>query len=401
MSDTNDVLAPPVSSAEGGRPAPDRRRQDASGARPPPTLWDNLRALFALPAMSRDELAAFRAAQNEARDPLVVPVVVLAVVLIGSFVGWDLLREAGVVGAAARVRLAGGAMVLGILCLVRFGLRLHYRLQALAMYCAIYAWQAAIGAALGADSPLQLPGLLLVMFFSVLALPRKGDALVNVPLAALSIPIVLPAAHSMGDVVYAAAHFANVVVLVYAATALLERMTAQSFAYRRRLQHEASTDALTGLDNRRAFENGLAREIERARRLGVALTLALIDIDHFKRINDTWGHDAGDRVLHQVAQAMRARLRRSDLVARIGGEEFALVMLGTEPPGAAIVLERLRIAIAALCVPATGGPIRCTVSMGMAEWTEDDADWHTLYKRADAALYEAKEGGRNRLRQAA
>jgi diguanylate cyclase (GGDEF)-like protein len=401
MSDTNDVLSRPVSPAGRAGPTAERRRPGAPVAGAVPTLWLSLRALFALPRMSPEELAAFRAAQNEAREPLVVPVVVMAVVLIGSFVGWDLLRDAGRLGPAALVRLGGGATVLGILGVVRFGLRVHYRLQALVMYCAIYAWQAVIGEALGAESPLQLPGLLLVMFFSVLALPRARDALVNVPLAALSVPIVLPAPLALADVVYVVAHFSMVVVLVLAATALMERMAAQSFAYRGRLQREASTDALTGLDNRRAFENGLAREIERARRMDVALTLALIDIDHFKRINDTWGHDAGDRVLHEVAATMRARLRRTDLVARIGGEEFALVMLGTEPPGAAVVLERLRVAIAAVCVPATGGTISCTVSMGMAEWTSADTDWHTLYKRADAAMYEAKQGGRNRLRKAA
>ena len=98
---------------------------------------------------------------------------------------------------------------------------------------------------------------------------------------------------------------------------------------------------------------------------------------------------------------MRGCLRRSDLVARIGGEEFALVMLGTEPPGAAIVLERLRLAIAGLCVSTPGGPIACTVSMGMAEWK---ARRHRLARAAQArgrrALYEAKEGGRNRLRRA-
>jgi len=397
MSDPNDVLSTPVSPAGGAEPTTQRRRSEATAA---PTLWDNLRGLFALPPMSAAELAAFRIAQNESRDPLVAPVTVLAVLLIGSFIGWDLLRDAGQLGLAGRVRLAGGAMVLGVLGLVRFGLHLPYRLQALVMYCTIYAWQAAIGEALGADSPMQLPGLLLVMFFSVLALPRATDALVNFPLAALSVPIVLPASHAAGDIVYAVAHFATVVVLVFAATALMERMTAQSFAYRRRLQHEASTDALTGLDNRREFEGGLAREIERARRLGVALTLGLIDIDHFKRINDTWGHDAGDRVLHEVAETMRRCLRRSDLVARIGGEEFALVMLGTEPPGAAIVLERLRIAIAAQRVPDPGGTISCTVSVGMAEWKNADTDWHALYKRADAALYEAKQGGRNRLQKA-
>ena len=135
---------------------------------------------------------------------------------------------------------------------------------------------------------------------------------------------------------------------MWAACALLERMSAQSFAYRSRLQLEASTDALTGLNNRREFESGMVREMERARRMQVPLSLAIIDIDFFKRINDQHGHDSGDVVLRQVAQTLQAHIRKSDLLARIGGEEFALVMLGTQPPGAWVVLERLRVAVAGL-----------------------------------------------------
>jgi diguanylate cyclase (GGDEF)-like protein len=268
------------------------------------------------------------------------------------------------------------------------------------MYCAIYALQLAIGVALGHEAPLQMPGLLVVMFFGVIGLPRAADSLVNVALAALSVPFVLPRQPLPADVVYAVAHFSTVVVLVWAACALLERMSAQSFAYRRRLQREASTDALTGLHNRREFEGGMVREMERARRLRVPLSLALIDIDFFKRINDRHGHDVGDGVLREVAATLRAGIRRSDLVARIGGEEFALVLLGTEPPGARVLLERLRRAVAALRVPAGADTVGCTISVGITDRVDDDADWAALYKRADQALYAAKQGGRDRVVEA-
>ena len=364
------------------------------------TLYASVRAIFALPAMSADELAAFRQAQSDMRDPLVVPTVVAAVLMIAGFVGWDQMRDPGHLGAVASVRLAGGALVLLLLGVVRQVGRLPFRAQALVMYCAIYALQAAIGVALGPDSTLQMPGLLIVMFFGVIALPRAGDSLVNVVLAALSVPLVLPRHPAPADVVYQLAHFGTVVILVWAASALLERLSAQSFAYRGRLQLEASTDALTGLNNRREFESGMVREMERARRMNVALSLAIIDIDFFKRINDRHGHDGGDVVLREVAQTLKSHIRKSDLLARIGGEEFALVMLGTQPPGAWVVLERLRIAVAALRMSAGAQEIGCTISIGMTDRVDWDVDWPMLYKRADQALYAAKEGGRNRVVEA-
>ena len=358
------------------------------------------RAIFALPAMSEEELAAFREAQADIRDPLVVPIVVAAVLMIAGFVGWDQMRDPGHLGLAASVRLGGSVAVLLLLAVVRRVWRPSFRVQALVMYCAIYTLQAAVGVALGADSPLQMPGLLIVMFFGVIALPRAGDSLVNVALAALSLPLVLPRHPHAADVVYELAHFATVVALVWAACALLERLSAQSFAYRERLQREASTDALTGLHNRREFESGMVREMERARRMRVPLSLAILDIDFFKRINDQHGHDVGDIVLREVARALHAGIRKSDLLARIGGEEFALVMLGTQPPGAWVVLERLRVAVAALRIPAGAQQIGCTISIGITDRVETDVDWPMLYKRADQALYDAKERGRNRVVEA-
>ena len=358
------------------------------------------RAIFALPAMSEEELVAFRKAQGDVRDPLVVPTVVAAVLMIASFVGWDQMRDPGHLGLAASVRLGCSVVVLLLLAVVRHVPGLSFRVQALVMYCAIYAMQAAIAAALGADSPLQMPGLLIVMFFGVIGLPRASDSLVNVVLAVLSVPLVLPRHPHQADVIYEVAHFATVVALVWAACALLERLAAQSFAYRSRLQREASTDALTGLNNRREFESGMVREMERARRMHVPLSLAILDIDFFKRINDQHGHDIGDAVLREVAATLQRHIRKSDLLARIGGEEFALVMLGTHPPGAWVVLERLRHAVAALRIPAGGQEIGCTISIGITDRVETDLDWPMLYKRADTALYEAKEGGRNRVVEA-
>ena len=365
------------------------------------SFFAGTRAIFALPAMSEEELVAFRKAQGDVRDSLVVPTVVAAVLMIAGFVGWDQMRDPGHLGPAASVRLGGSVVVLLLLAIVRHVRGLSFRVQALVMYCAIYGLQAAIAVALGADSPLQMPGLLIVMFFGVIGLPRASDSLVNVVLAALSVPLVLPRHPHQADVIYEVAHFATVVALVWAACALLERLAAQSFAYRSRLQREASTDALTGLANRREFEGGMVREMERARRMGVPLSLALIDIDFFKRINDGHGHDVGDAVLRQVAHTLQSNIRKSDLLARIGGEEFALVMLGTQPPGAWVVLERLRNAVAALRIPAGGQDIGCTISIGITDRVETDVDWPMLYKRADTALYEAKERGRNLVVEAA
>ena len=145
----------------------------------------------------------------------------------------------------------------------------------------------------------------------------------------------------------------------------------------------------------------MVREMERARRMHVPLSLAILDIDFFKRINDQHGHDIGDAVLREVAATLQRHIRKSDLLARIGGEEFALVMLGTQPPGAWVVLERLRHAVAALRIPASGQEIGCTISIGITDRVETDHDWPMLYKRADGALYEAKERGRNRVVEAA
>jgi diguanylate cyclase (GGDEF)-like protein len=153
-------------------------------------------------------------------------------------------------------------------------------------------------------------------------------------------------------------------------------------------------DSLTGLHNRRFLERRLAYEVERARRYQRELALLVVDIDHFKRVNDTYGHSAGDAVLRTVAGALRDVCRRQDLIARYGGEEFVVVAPETDALGARAVAERLRASVHAQQF--TEGPEwPLTVSIGVAI-LGDRSDPNALFRAADAALYQAKRGGRDR-----
>jgi diguanylate cyclase (GGDEF)-like protein len=193
------------------------------------------------------------------------------------------------------------------------------------------------------------------------------------------------------------------ILLALAAWAALAALRAQreAAAATEELRRLATVDELTGLPNRRLFLARLEQELARARRTGSQLCLATLDVDHFKRINDTHGHPAGDAVLRQMAAVIRERLRIEDSPARLGGEEFALLLPNTHPHQAHLVCDRLRAAIASQLIRVPGGgAIRVTVSTGVAAWTDGD-DLEELMRRSDAALYEAKQQGRNQVRFAA
>jgi diguanylate cyclase (GGDEF)-like protein len=164
------------------------------------------------------------------------------------------------------------------------------------------------------------------------------------------------------------------------------------------MERLAHTDALTGLHNRRHFMNRLNEETERVRRHGNALSVLLLDLDRFKSINDTYGHDAGDRVLQQIAEVIAGCARVSDVTARLGGEEFALALPETSIDGALRLAERLRsgIADAVMHVPGTDG-IHVTTSIGVATLSPSTPSAASLLQQADRALYAAKGEGRNRV----
>lgn len=160
----------------------------------------------------------------------------------------------------------------------------------------------------------------------------------------------------------------------------------------RALSELATTDALTGLRNRRAFDHSLQLEWAIVERRTTPLSLLVLDVDHFKRINDTYGHDAGDKVLLAIAQVLSGCARVIDIVARVGGEEFAVILPNTDAVGALGVAERMRNAVAR--ADWLGHPT--TISIGAAT-LQDQEDAGGLYARADAALYTAKTAGRNRV----
>ncbi|MBT0963140.1 PAS domain S-box protein [Denitromonas iodatirespirans] len=158
----------------------------------------------------------------------------------------------------------------------------------------------------------------------------------------------------------------------------------------------ATTDALTGVANRRRFLEQLEMELARAKRFGQPATLLMLDIDHFKRVNDTYGHATGDAVLQHFARLTQQRLRRIDLFGRLGGEEFAILLTGTDGAGARHFSEQFRRAVAQTPAAAKG-EISISVSIGVAEFDPQEPTPDTLLARGDVALYRAKAGGRNRI----
>lgn len=166
----------------------------------------------------------------------------------------------------------------------------------------------------------------------------------------------------------------------------------------RQLYDASVTDALTGAHNREHFDTQLRSELSYARRHGTDVSLVIFDADHFKKVNDTYGHQVGDAVLVQIANVVRGTVRSEDVFARYGGEEFALVLRGIDSIGAGAVAERLRERIAGLKIATDRGPIAVTVSAGCASLsTTEEKTPEGLIAAADRRLYAAKHAGRNRV----
>lgn len=163
-------------------------------------------------------------------------------------------------------------------------------------------------------------------------------------------------------------------------------------------KHLSITDGLTGLYNRRHFENNFEREFLRAKRYGSKLTVAMIDIDFFKKINDTYGHMIGDYVLREIAFNIEDTFRKTDMVFRYGGEEFVVILTETDTESALIPLERLRKKIEGIDFHSKEKDFKVTLSIGINSKVKDFENSGDFFEAADKALYNAKNSGRNQIK---
>jgi two-component system cell cycle response regulator len=194
--------------------------------------------------------------------------------------------------------------------------------------------------------------------------------------------------------------FAEPVLRAAVASVRRSHVLESTRADNQRLEALATTDPLTRLLNRRAFHERITEEVQRAHRYGSVVTLLLLDMDHFKQVNDTFGHLIGDAVLAQLASVMQASLRTVDVAARYGGEEFVAILPETALEGGIVIAERLRERVERHeFAGANGNPLRLTASLGVAAYpTAEVRSTEDLIARADAALYRAKAHGRNQVR---
>jgi two-component system cell cycle response regulator len=233
-------------------------------------------------------------------------------------------------------------------------------------------------------------GLCLVLAYAWLATdPLTGEELRQTQVMVLGAAILLATALFVG------LFFIYPIIRTQAKEGGQLREMTESLSVRsQNLEQAALTDSLTGMQNRRYFDDALREYLEEFRRIDRPIGLMILDLDHFKMVNDTYGHDTGDDVLRAVAKCLKEMTRYHDIVARLGGEEFAIVAPNMDIDMLARLAERIRKAISIL--PITSGNVRLkvTTSVGLAIWDRKET-MEQFYKRADAQLYEAKRKGRN------
>jgi diguanylate cyclase (GGDEF)-like protein len=163
-----------------------------------------------------------------------------------------------------------------------------------------------------------------------------------------------------------------------------------------KLETMATTDGLTGLLNKRALHEAAGQKIAAAARFKRRLAILVTDIDFFKKVNDTYGHDVGDQVIRGLGEILKRQKRATDMVARFGGEEFVVLCEQTDEKGAMLLAERIREELGKTTFHTPNGVVSVTCSLGVSTFPEAGADWESLFKAADEALYVSKRSGRNR-----
>ncbi|WP_338071799.1 GGDEF domain-containing protein [Acidovorax temperans] len=338
-----------------------------------------------------------------------------ALLMVCCLVVMSAVAAAGL-ASTAEVRVWTACSVLGLIAVyaaIRSGWSRRFKDPALTLAQILYAITCCAAAFViaGPARGVTLPILAIILMFGIFGLTtRQMLGVLVYSLVAFGVASGVVAARDEPDypTVVAAAYVGMVVVVLLSSTFLTTRVQSTREHLRRQkaelaqaleqIRQLATHDDLTGLLNRRAMLDRMQLEQRRSLRSGSPLLIAQLDIDHFKVVNDTHGHAAGDLVLQSFADTVRRNVRDTDVLARWGGEEFVLLLCDTPAADAVALMERLRQAVQAMQVPvAQGGqPITVTVSIGLARHTPADPLAGTL-ERADRALYAAKAGGRNRV----
>ena len=338
-----------------------------------------------------------------------------ALLMVFCLVVMNSVAAAGL-ASTSEVRVWTACSVLGLIAVyaaIRSGWSRRFKDPALTLAQILYAITCCAAAFViaGPARGVTLPILAIILMFGIFGLTtRQMLGVLVYSLVAFGVASGVVAARDEPDypTVVAAAYVGMVVVVLLSSTFLTTRVQSTREHLRRQkaelaqaleqIRQLATHDDLTGLLNRRAMLDRMQLEQRRSLRSGSPLLIAQLDIDHFKVVNDTHGHAAGDLVLQSFADTVRRNVRDTDVLARWGGEEFVLLLCDTPAADAVALMERLRQAVQAMQVPVpqSGGPITVTVSIGLARHTPADPLAGTL-ERADQALYAAKAGGRNRV----
>jgi diguanylate cyclase (GGDEF)-like protein len=244
---------------------------------------------------------------------------------------------------------------------------------------------------------LALPAITGAMFLLALVEPRLHRLLPMFLLPALLFGVLGAALLPRQVFVSSALIYLATLVLATAVALTQGRWRRAAFMAERALAYAAHHDSLCGVLARGYLVELANHDVSLARRYGHPLAVAMIDIDHFKRVNDSFGHAAGDTVLCAVSQACSAQMRGSDYIGRMGGEEFVCVMPETTREQALACAERMRLGVAALRVQTSAGSVVCTISIGLAGLCKEHTDFDAVLAMADAAMYQAKANGRNRV----
>lgn len=339
-----------------------------------------------------------------------------ALLMVCCLVVMNSVAAAGLASNAVHVRVWTVCSVLGLIVVyaaIRSGWSRRFKDPALTLAQILYAITCCAAAFViaGPARGVTLPILAIILMFGIFGLTtRQMLGVLVYSLVAFGLASGVVAGRDEPDYppVVAAAYVGMVVVVLLSSTFLTTRVQSTREHLRRQkaelaqaleqIRQLATHDDLTGLLNRRAMLDRMQLEQRRSLRSGSPLLIAQLDIDHFKAVNDTHGHAAGDLVLQSFADTVRRNVRDTDVLARWGGEEFVLLLCDTPAADAVTLMERLRQAVQAMQVPVSqsGGPITVTVSIGLARHTPADPLAGTL-ERADRALYAAKAGGRNRV----